>query len=151
MFWDLLTFRCLHVNIRSCIFHIWNFVKCEIKMRCKNWYDTFSFMTSTYPYNAMYRVSHNYLDWAKYQNRHSSKSIWVMKLFFCQNAPLIRQSFWHSYTFWTMPILIFSPVQIIMGHPLCSTSIYYVHCFHVVDCYTNNLYKEEWRLWLSSN
>ena len=24
----------------------------------------------------------------------------------------------HSYTYWTMPILIFSPVQIIMGHPL---------------------------------
>ena len=24
----------------------------------------------------------------------------------------------HSYNFWTMPILIFSPVQIIMGHPL---------------------------------
>ena len=27
---------------------------------------------------------------------------------------------------------------------LCSTSIYYVYCFHVVDCYTNNLYKEDY-------
>ena len=27
------------------------------------------------PYVSRYRVSHNYLDWAKYQNRHSSKSI----------------------------------------------------------------------------
>ena len=32
-----------------------------------------------------YWVSHNYLDWAKYQNKHSSKSIWVMKLIFCQH------------------------------------------------------------------
>ena len=33
------------------------------------------------------------LDWAKYLNRHSSKSICVIKL-----------SFDHSYTFWSMPI-----------------------------------------------
>ena len=26
-------------------------------------------------YVSMYRVSHNFLDWAKYQNKHSSKSI----------------------------------------------------------------------------
>ena len=36
------------------------------------------------------------LHWAKYQNRHSSKSIWVMKLFFCQNGPLMGQSFWQN-------------------------------------------------------
>ena len=43
------------------------------------------------------RVSHNYLDWAKYQNRHSSKNIYqVMNLFFCQNAPLMGQSFWQN-------------------------------------------------------
>ena len=44
----------------------------------------------------------------------------------------------HSYTFWTMPILIFSPVQIIMRHPLCqqlnwtgtlNRGIYYVPWF----------------------
>ena len=35
---------------------------------------------------------------------------------------LAKEQLDHSYTFWTMPILIFSPVQIIMGHPL------------VVDC-----------------
>ena len=29
----------------------------------------------------------------------------------------------HSYTFWTMPILIFSPVQIIMRHPLVEIKI----------------------------
>ena len=38
-------------------------------------------------------VSHNYLDWAKYQNRHSSKSIQVMKLSFGQNDPTMRESF----------------------------------------------------------
>ena len=43
------------------------------------------------------RVTHNYLDWAKYQNRHSSKSIWVMKLFFSQNSPLMGQSFWQIF------------------------------------------------------
>ena len=48
-----------------------------------------------------YRVSHNYLDWAKYQNRHSSKSIWVMKLFFCQNDCPIRGSFWQKNSFIT--------------------------------------------------
>ena len=41
-------------------------------------------------------VSHNYLDWAKYQNRHSSKSIWVTKLVFCQNDSPIRGSFWQK-------------------------------------------------------
>ena len=30
----------------------------------------------------------------------------------------------HLYTFWTIPILIFSPVQIIMGHPLISMILY---------------------------
>ena len=46
-------------------------------------------------------MSHNYLDWAKYQNRHSSKSIWVMKLFFCQNSHLMGQSFWQKNSFIT--------------------------------------------------
>ena len=35
-------------------------------------------------------MSHNYLDWAKYQSRHSWKSIWVTKLVFCQNdSPIV--------------------------------------------------------------
>ena len=44
-----------------------------------------------------------------------------MKLFFGQNDPLIGQAFWQNTSLVihsTMPILIFSPVQIIMGHPL---------------------------------
>ena len=48
-----------------------------------------------------YRVYHNYLDWAKYQNRHCSKSIWVMKLIFCQNDCPIRGSFWQKISFIT--------------------------------------------------
>ena len=43
----------------------------------------------------------------------SSKSIWVIKLSFCQNNSLLGESFWqpgHSYTFWTVPIMICSPV-----------------------------------------
>ena len=35
-----------------------------------------------------------------------------------QGIILAKDQFHHSYTFWAMPILIFSPVQIIMGHPL---------------------------------
>ena len=65
------------------------------------------------------------MDWAKYQNRHSSESIWVIKLSFCQNDPPIGESFWKNTSLVTpilfelgMPILIFSPVQMIMGHPL---------------------------------
>ena len=48
-----------------------------------------------------YRVSRNYLDWAKYQNRHSSKSVWVMKLFFWQNDCPIRGEFWQKNSFIT--------------------------------------------------
>ena len=33
-------------------------------------------------------------DWAKYHNSHSSKSIRVTKLFFCQNDVLLGRSFW---------------------------------------------------------
>ena len=31
---------------------------------------------------------------------------------------LAKYQLGHSYTFWTMPFLIFSPVQMIIGHPL---------------------------------
>ena len=79
-------------------------------------------------------MSRKKVDWAKYHNRHSSKSIWVIKLSFCQNDPTIRQSFWlkdslicHSYSFWTMPIMIFpylllSPVYFFSGHTLLWSS-----------------------------
>ena len=50
-------------------------------------------------------------------NRHRSKNIWVARLFFCQNGSLMRYlitltkgQLGHPYTFWTIPILIFSPV-----------------------------------------
>ena len=48
-------------------------------------------------------------DWAKFHNRHSSKSIWVIKLSFCQNDPpiLAKYQSGHSCTFWTMLIMIF--------------------------------------------
>ena len=42
------------------------------------------------------RVSHNYFDQAKYQNRHSSKSVCVIKLSFCQNDAPIGESFWQN-------------------------------------------------------
>ena len=59
-------------------------------------------------------MSHNHLDWAKYQNRHSSKSIWN-----CSFTKMIV-----PYTFWAMPILIFSPVQMIITNPLnCSCDL----------------------------
>ena len=36
---------------------------------------------------------------------------------------LAKEQLDYSYTFWTMPSLISSPVQIIMGHPLLPTKI----------------------------
>ena len=56
-------------------------------------------------------------DWAKYHNRHSSKSIRLTKLFFCQNDVLIGGSFWQKDNLVTfnflnsMSIIIFSPVS----------------------------------------
>ena len=42
-----------------------------------------------------------------------------------------------SYTFWTMSILIFSPAQIIMGHPIClkHLSSWYQIKSHGYICY----------------
>ena len=65
-------------------------------------------------------------DWAKYHDRHNSKSIRVTKLFFCQNDPpgpyeyiiLTKEQFGRSYIFWTMPIIIFSPVSNSSNHTL---------------------------------
>ena len=48
-----------------------------------------------------YRLIPKICEGAKYQNRHSSKSIWVMKLFFCQNSPLMGQLFWQKNSFIT--------------------------------------------------
>ena len=49
----------------------------------------------------------------------------MIKLSFCQNdwrIILAKYQLGHSYTFWTsMPILIFSPVQIIMRHSLSNS------------------------------
>ena len=49
-------------------------------------------------------------DWVKYHNRHSSKSIRVAKLSFCQHDPPGSTPFWqknslvtHTYVFWSMP------------------------------------------------
>ena len=36
-------------------------------------YWNWTFWTLFLPFEEIYRVSHNYLDWDKYQNRHSSK------------------------------------------------------------------------------
>ena len=59
-----------------------------------------------------------------------------MKLFFCQNDCPIRGEFWQNNSFIThilfelhMPILIISPVQIIMGHPLIGLKNIYLIIF----------------------
>ena len=52
-----------------------------------------------------------------------------MKLFYSPlTIILAKQQFHNSYTFLAMPILIFSPVQIIMTHPLESTTKSYKRC-----------------------
>ena len=49
---------------------------------------------------------HQICDWTKYLNRHSSKSIWVTR------------QLDYTYSFWTMPIVISSPVANLMHHSL---------------------------------
>ena len=57
-------------------------------------------------------------------NRQSSKSIRVIKLSFCQNDPLIAESFWQKDSLITCILfelclfMIFSPVANLMHHPL---------------------------------
>ena len=43
-------------------------------------------------------MSQKKVDWGKYHNRHSSKSIWVIKLSFCQNDPPMGESFWQKHS-----------------------------------------------------
>ena len=61
-------------------------------------------------------------DWTKYHNSHSPKSITVTKQFFwkwCTPREIIlaKGHLGHSYTFWIMAIMIFSPVSNSSHHP----------------------------------
>ena len=73
------------------------------------------------------RVVHQICDWAKYQNRHNSKSLQVIKLSFCQNDPPMGESFWQKDILITILLfelclfMIFSPVANLMHHPLAGT------------------------------
>ena len=64
------------------------------------------------------------VDWAKYHIKHSSKSIRVIKLSFCQNDSPMGGPFWQKDSLITyilfalLPILVFSPVANLMHHPL---------------------------------
>ena len=57
---------------------------------------TFSRIILCYLFQLSYSLIPKICEWAKYQNSHSSKSIWVTKLSFCQNDPLMRESFWQK-------------------------------------------------------
>ena len=63
---------------------------------------------------------HQICDLDKNQNRHRSKSIWVVlpKWFSYKEIILAKGQLDHSYTFWAMPIMIFSPVANLMHYPL---------------------------------
>ena len=50
----------------------------------------------------------------------SDQAVLLPKWFPNLRIILSKYQLGHSFTFWTMPILMFSPVQIIMGHRLCS-------------------------------
>ena len=41
-------------------------------------------------------MSRKKVDWATYHNRHSSKSIWVTRLLFCQKDSPMGESFWQK-------------------------------------------------------
>ena len=68
---------------------------------------------------------------------------------------LAKGQFDHSNNFWTMPILIFSPVQIIMGHPLqivttCSKDMRVgsdTFCDHFIEKIFKNLLNERVAEW----
>ena len=72
--------------------------------------------------------------------RHNSKSIWVIKLSFCQNVSPMGGSFWQKdslithilFDLWL--ILIFSPVTIFAQQSLCNkkSTIYIQICYELV-------------------
>ena len=68
-------------------------------------------------------------DWAKYHNRHSTKSKWVVKLSFCQNDPPMGKSFWLNKSLVTSTLfelclfVLFSPASNLMHHPLCTQTL----------------------------
>ena len=76
------------------------------------------------------RVVHQICDWAKHQNRHSSKSIQVIQLSFCQNDPSKGEFFWQKDSLTTLILfelclfMIFSPVANLMHHPLSVLELY---------------------------
>ena len=66
----------------------------------------------------------------------SSKSIWVIKLSFSQNDPLMGESFWQNNSLVThilfelQPIIIFSPVANFGNQSICCTQITFAQpCF----------------------
>ena len=44
-------------------------------------------------FDVTWRVVHQICNWAKYRNKHSSRSIKVINMFFCQSNSLIGGSF----------------------------------------------------------
>ena len=47
-------------------------------------------------FKSNYRLLPKICDWAKYQNRHNSKTIRVTKLSFCQSDSPMSKSFWEN-------------------------------------------------------
>ena len=74
------------------------------------------------------RVVHQICNWAKYQNKHSSKSIKVIKLSFYQNDSPMGGSFWQKdslITYILFELCLFwylSPVANLMHHSLVRAS-----------------------------
>ena len=72
----------------------------------------------------------------------------LLKWFSNRGIILAKGQLDHLYTFWTMPILIFSPVQIIMGHPLSRLEIT-KHCEQVCNLFLEifNTYMRMYYSW----
>ena len=75
-----------------------------------------AFVLKKQVFQSCIKVCTKKIDWAKYVNRHSSKSISVIKLSFCQNDFPMGETFWQKDSLITQKlfelwlIMIFRPV-----------------------------------------
>ena len=66
-------------------------------------------------------------DWAKCYNRHSSKNIWVTRLFFCQNGVLLGGSFWQKDSLVTLILFELCLLWYLAQSQILVISLWYIH------------------------
>ena len=79
--------------------------------------------------------------WAKFLNRHSSKSIWVIKLCVCQNDSPMGESFWQKHSLITYILFELCTIWESTQSQFCCHRLYvlYVlHCTYIKIFYIEN-------------